>query len=128
MKISETGIPGVWKRHYPNGRERYGWTAVYGGRTYRRNSKRNSLRGAAAEREKALGRLGVGLPVDERPKASAYTVAKATADYLKACEHLRSRRRYAEHTAKLARYFGDLEPTTGLEPVTCGLRNRCSTD
>lgn len=101
MKLSETGIPGVWKRHYPNSRERFGWTAVYGGRTYRRISKRSTLRGAVAEREKAIARLAAGLPVDEKPQGPPYTVKAAVADYLKACENLRSRRRYAAHAEEL---------------------------
>lgn len=119
MKLSETGIAGVWLRRYPNGRERYGWTVLYEGRTYRRISKRNSVRGAVAEREKALTRLAAELPVDDKPKAPPYTVAKAAADYLKACEHLRagSLRRYGAHEARLSGYFGEL-PVDELSQVS----------
>jgi hypothetical protein len=52
MRPAETGIAGIWLRHYPNGRERYGWTAIYGGRTYRQALSRVALPAAdpAAER------------------------------------------------------------------------------
>jgi integrase len=124
MRLSETGIPGIWLRHYSSGRSRYGWTAIYGGRTYRRISKRNTLRGAVAEREKALGRLAAGLPVDEKPLAPPYTVKAAVADYLKACESLRCRRRYAAHAEELTRYFGD-QPASDLSQVAvAGFRKK----
>ncbi len=124
MKVSETGIPGVWKRHYPNGRERFGWTVVYGGCTYRRISKRSTIRGAVAEREKAIARLAAGLPVDEKPQGPPYTVKAAVADYLKACENLRSRRRYAAHAEELTRYFGDLPVTDLSQVAVAGFRKK----
>jgi integrase len=124
MKLSETGIPGIWKRHYPNERERFGWTAVYGGRTYRRVSKRNTLRGTVAEREKALARLAAGLPVDERPVAPRYTVKAAVADYLKACESLRCRRRYAAHAEELTKYFGELPVSDLSQVAVAGFRRK----
>ncbi len=124
MKVSETGIPGVWKRHYPNGRERFGWTAVYGGRTYRRISKRNTLRGTVAEREKAIARLAAGLPVDEKSQGPPYTVKAAVADYLKACENLRSRRRYAAHAEEQTRYFGDLPVSDLSQVAVAGFRKK----
>jgi integrase len=116
VKVSETGIPGVWKRHYPNGRERFGWTVVYDGKKYQRISKRNTIRGAVAEREKALTRLAARLSVDDKPQAPPYTVKAAVADYLKACENLRSRRRCEAHTEELTEYFGDL-PVADLSQV-----------
>ncbi len=124
MRISETGIPGVWKRHYPTGRTHFGWTAVYGGRTYRRISKRNTLRGTVAEREKALTRLAAGLPVDERPQGPPYTIKAAVADYLKACDNLRSRRRYAAHAEELTRHFGDLPVTDLSQVAVAGFRKK----
>ncbi len=124
MKVSETGIPGVWKRHYPNGRERFGWTAVYGGQTYRRISKRSTIRGTAAEREKAIARLAAGLPVDEKPLAPPYTVKAAVADYLKACENLRCRRRYAAHAEELTRYFGELPVSDLSQVAVAGFRKK----
>jgi len=116
MKLSETGIPGVWKRCYPNGRERFGWTVVYDGKKYQRISKRNTIRGAVAEREKALTRLAAGLPVDDKPQAPPYTIKAAVADYLKACENLRSHRRCEAHAEELTAYFGDL-PVADLSQV-----------
>lgn len=127
MKVSETGIPGVWKRHYPNGRERFGWTAVYGGRTYRRISKRNTLRGTVAEREKALARLAAGLPVDERREAPPYTVSQAAADYLSACEMLRSYSALKRYKSALAAHFGDL-PVGHLSQVAIAAYRRKRTE
>lgn len=124
MRLSETGIPGIWLRHYSTGRNRYGWTAIYGGGTYRRISKRNTLRGAVAEREKALGRLAAGLPVDEKPQGPPYTVKAAVADYLKACESLRCRRRYAAHAEELTQYFGDLPVSDLSQVAVAGFRKK----
>ena len=124
MRLSETGIPGIWLRHYSSGRSRYGWTAIYGGRTYRRISKRNTLRGCVAEREKALVRLAAGLPVDEKPLAPRYAVKAAVADYLKACESLRCRRRYAAHAEELTRYFGDLPASDLSQVAVAGFRKK----
>lgn len=124
MRLSETGIPGIWLRHYSSGRSRYGWTAIYGGRTYRRISKRNTLRGSVAEREKALARLAAGLPVDEKPLAPPYAVKAAVADYLKACESLRCRRRYAAHAEELTRYFGDLPASDLSQVAVAGFRKK----
>jgi len=124
MRLSETGIPGIWLRRYSSGRSRYGWTAIYGGRTYRRISKRNTLRGSVAEREKALARLAAGLPVDEKPLAPPYTVKAAVADYLKACESLRCRRRYAAHAEELTQYFGDLPVSDLSQVAVAGFRRK----
>jgi integrase len=124
VKVSETGIPGIWVRRYPNGRKRFGWTAVYGGETYRRISKRNTLRGSVAEREKALGRLAAGLPVDEKPQGPPCTVKAVVADYLKACENLRCRRRYAAHAEELTRYFGDLPVSDLSQVAVAGFRKK----
>jgi integrase len=117
VKLSKTGIAGVWIRRRKGGRERYGWTVVYKGQTYRRTAKRNTLQGAIAEREAALGRLERGLPVEEAPEAPVYTVKQAAADYLKACENMRSYRRYKNFRDNLEEYFGDL-PVPTLSQVT----------
>lgn len=133
MKLSETGIPGVWWRSYGvdrNGKERkrYGWTICWRGRTIRRTSKVNSLRGAAAERTKALERVAVGLPVDEKPEALPFTVAQAVTDYLAACENLRALPTFRSQKRQLADYFETL-PVSGLSQVTlAGFRRKRTED
>jgi integrase len=117
VKLSKTGMPGIWVHRRKGGRERYGWTLVYKGQTYRRTAKRNTLQGAIAEREAALGRLMRGLSLEEAPEAPAYTVKQAAADYLKACENMRSHRRYKNFRDNLEAYFGDL-PVDRLSQVT----------
>ena len=129
MRLSETGIPGVWCRSYgldARGRERkrYGWTICWRGRTIRRTSKVNSLRGAAAERSKAQERLAMGLPADEKPETGPYTVAQAVKDYLAACENLRSLVTFRGHARQLADHFGTL-PVSDLSLVTiAGFRRK----
>lgn len=117
MKVSETGIPGVFLRHYPSGRARHWWTIRDGRKRIRRASKRNTLRGAVAEREKAINRLAAGLPVDEGESATTYTVKEASKDYLAACESLRSYATCRLHADQLTEYFGDL-PVGDLSQVT----------
>jgi integrase len=124
VKISKTGIPGIWRRDYPTGRVRLGWTVVYGGKTYRRISKRSTLRGAVAEREKAVARLAAGLPVDDKAQGPPYTIKAAVADYLKACENLRCRRRYAAHSEELSKHFGDLPVGDLSQVAVAGFRKK----
>jgi integrase len=116
MRVSETGIPGIFVRHYPSGRTRFWWTIRDGRKRFRRASKRNTLRGAVAEREKALVRLAAGQPVDEREKGAPYSVANACLDYLKACESLRSYATCRLHSDKLIEHFGELA-VAGLSQV-----------
>jgi integrase len=116
MKLSETGIPGVWVRRYPTGRQRYGFTIVWNGETYRRASRVNTLRGATVARARAGERLAAGLPIDERPANPPLTVAKAVSDYLSACEGQRSLPTMRIHARDLIEFLGEL-PVTGLSQV-----------
>jgi len=113
MRVSETGIPGVWVRRYRSGRFKYGYTIVWGGRTHRRVSKVNSVRGAAAERSKALERLASGQPLDLKPERQPYTIAEAVDDYLKASENMRSLATARLHGRNLTAVLGKL-PVSGL--------------
>lgn len=129
MKLSETGIPGVWWRSYGtdrNGKERkrYGWTVCWHGRTIRRTSKVNSLRAAAAERARALERLAIGLPADEKPEAPPYTVAQAVTDYLAACENLRALPTFRSQKRQLADYFGTLAVSDLSQVTLAGFRRK----
>lgn len=116
MRVSETSIPGVFLRHYPSGRDRYWWTIRVGRRRYRRAARRNTLKGAVAERDQALLRLAAGLAVDD-VEGDPYTVSQACKDYLAACEALRSYPTCRLHADRLTEYFGDL-PVDDLSQVT----------
>jgi len=128
MRLSETGVPGVWVRSYPSGRSKHGYTVVWEGRTYRRVSKVNSVRGAAAERNKALERLASGQALDPAPIQKPYTVGLAIEDYLKASEHMRSLVTARLHGRHLTAVLGHL-PVSGLSQVAIAeFRKRRSTD
>jgi len=117
MKLSETGEAGIWIRQYPTGKKRYGWTIVHNGRAIRRVCNGSNVRQASVERHKALERLLAGQPVDAAPPTQPYTVVAACDAYLKACEHLRSVKRYEVSLASIRAYFGDL-PVSALSQVT----------
>jgi integrase len=117
MKLSETGEAGIWVRSYPGGRKRLGWTIYHEGRSIRRVCNGSTVRQAAVERNKALERLLAGQPVDAARPAPPYTVIGACDAYLKACESLRSVKRYEVSRAQLRAYFGDL-PVSALSQVT----------
>lgn len=125
MKLSETGIPGVWVRHYPTGRKRYGFTVGWDGKAIRRTSKINTARGAASERQKAIERVVSGLPLDVEPHGPPYTVADAVKDYLAASEGLRSYNTAGKfHAKKLTELLGEL-PVEDLSQVAiAGFRKR----
>ena len=116
MKLSETGIPGVWLRHYPTGRQRYGFTVVWKGSTYRRTSRVNTVRGATVARARAAERRAAGLPIDDRPTAPPLTVATAVAAYLSACEGQRSLPTMRIHARYLTEFLGEL-PVSDLSQV-----------
>jgi integrase len=124
MKVSETGIPGVWLRHYPTGRSRYGFTVVWNGKAERRVSKVNTKRGAAAERQKAVERLAAGLPLDPKPDAPPFTVAEAVKDYEEASVGLRSYENAQLYTRRFTEILGTL-PVEALSQVNvAGFRKR----
>lgn len=126
MKLSETGIPGVWVRHYPTGRQRYGFTLVWKGATYRRTSRVNTLRGATVARARAAERLAAGLPIDERPTAPPLTVATAVAAYLSACEGQRSLPTMRLHACRLTEFLGELPVSDLSQVAVAGFRKRRS--
>jgi integrase len=126
MKLSETNTPGIWVRHYQSGRSRFGYTVVYGGRTYRRVSRINTLRGAAAERNKALERLASGQPVDFRPEARPYSITEAVTAYLEACNGLRSYPTMKLHKRDIVEFFGDLPVASLSQVAIAGFRRHRS--